>query len=45
VSALERQLGDSRFVEFAETFRNHAVVLLFGRACERQIEPGIFCEV
>ena len=38
VATFEGQFGDARFVEFAETFRDHAVVLFLGGARERQIE-------
>ena len=43
VTAFERQLGDARFVELAETFGDHALVLLLGCARQRQIEPLLFC--
>ena len=35
MSILERQLGDSGFIEFAETFCDHTVVLFLGRAGQR----------
>ena len=45
VTILKRQLGNSRFVQLAQSFRNHCVVLFLRRARERQIEPEIFCEL
>src|SRR5207249_12233573 len=34
----ECELGDARFVEFTQAFRDHAIVLFLGRAREGQIE-------
>ena len=45
VAVLERQLGDPRLIEFAQPFRNHRVVLLFGRARERQLEPKFASQI
>jgi hypothetical protein len=38
MSIFEGELGDAGFVEFAQTFRDHPVVLFLGRACEGEIE-------
>src|SRR5439155_278751 len=38
VTVLEGQLGNARFVEFAQPFRDHSVVLLFGGPSERKIQ-------
>jgi hypothetical protein len=35
VPIFERKLGDAGFIEFAQSLRDHPVVLLPGRACER----------
>ena len=35
MSIFEGELGDSGFVELAQTFRDHALVLFLGRARER----------
>ena len=35
VAVFERELGDAGFVELAQTFGDHAVVLFLGRARER----------
>jgi hypothetical protein len=40
-SIFEGELGDAGFVEFAEVFADHAVVLFLGRACERQVETKL----
>ena len=34
----ERELGDARFIELAQAFHHHTVVLFLGRARERQIK-------
>ena len=34
VSLFERQLGDPRFIELAQAFRDHAIVLFLGSAGE-----------
>jgi len=39
-AALHYELGDAGFVEFAEAFGDHAVVLLLGRARERQMSSS-----
>ena len=41
VATFEDELGDAGFVEVAEPFGDHAVVLALGCACERQIETEI----
>jgi len=41
VVVFERELGDAGFVEFAEVFGDHAVVLFLCGARERQIEAQI----
>src|SRR5438270_11744747 len=38
VAVFEGQLGDSRLIEFPQPFRNHRVVLLFGRVSKRELE-------
>ena len=38
VAIFEGELGNAGFVELAEVFRDHAVVLSLRRAGERQIE-------
>ena len=45
VTILKRQLGDSGFVQLAQTFRDHRVVLFLRCAREGKIEPKIFCEL
>jgi hypothetical protein len=35
VAVIERQFGDAGFVQVAEAFRDHAVVLIFSRVGER----------
>jgi len=35
VAVFENEFGDARFVEFAEVFGDHAVVLFLRRARER----------
>ena len=40
VAIFEGELGDAGFVEIAEAFGDHAVVLFLGRARERQIEAN-----
>ena len=41
MSIFESELGDSRFVELAQTFRDHPLILFFGRARERQFETEL----
>jgi hypothetical protein len=41
VTIFEGELGDAGFVEFAEAFGDHAVVLFLRRARERQVEAEI----
>ena len=41
VAVFERELGDAGFVEFAEVFGDHAVVLFLCGARERYIEAEI----
>jgi hypothetical protein len=41
VAIFEGELGDAGFVEVAETFGDHAVVLFLGGAGERQIEAEV----
>ena len=41
VAILERELRDAGFVEVAEAFRNHVVVLVLSSARERQIETEV----
>ena len=38
---VKREFGDAGFVEVAETFGDHAVVLFLGGARERQIETEV----
>ena len=38
IPIFEGQLGDPRFIELAQAFRHHAIVLFLGRARERQVE-------
>src|SRR5439155_23469804 len=45
MAIFEGEFGDSRFVELAQTFGDHAVVLFLGRARERQIEAGAVREL
>ena len=45
MAVFERELGDAGFVEVAETFGDHAVVLFLGGARERQIETEIAREL
>ena len=44
VAIFERELGDAGFVEVAEAFGDHAVVLFLGCTRERQIETEIVRE-
>jgi hypothetical protein len=44
VAILERELGDAGFVEISEAFGDHAVVLFFCTARQRQIETQIVRE-
>jgi hypothetical protein len=39
VTIFEGEFGDTGFVEIAEAFGDHAVVLFLGRAGQRQINP------
>ena len=41
VTILKRQFGDARFIQFTQPFGNHSVILLFGCACQRQIETNL----
>src|SRR5947199_5040416 len=55
MSIFERKLSDSGLVELAQTFRDHPLVLFFGRTREWKLEaeltrkvernPAIFCGV
>ena len=42
---LECELGDARFIELAQTFRNHRVVLFFRCPRKRQIETELFSKL
>ncbi len=44
MAILERELGDAGFVEISEAFGDHAVVLFFCTARQRQIETQIVRE-
>ena len=41
MAIFEGELGNARFIELAQTFRHHAIVLFLGRARERQIEAKL----
>src|SRR5207237_7051000 len=41
MSIFECQLGDSRLIELAQTFRDHALVLFFSRAREWKLETEL----
>ena len=45
VVIFERELGDAGFVELAEAFGDHAIVLFLGGARERQIEAEVAREI
>src|SRR5713101_1996477 len=45
MSTFEREFGDAGFVELAQTFRDHALVLLLGRTRKRQIETELTREL
>ncbi len=45
MSIFEGEFGDSGFIEFAKSFRDHLVVLLFCRASERKIETEAAREI
>ena len=42
---LKRQLGDSGFIQFAQSFRDHRVVLLLGGARQRKIEAKLVRQI
>ena len=45
MSIFESELGDSRFVELAQTFRDHALILVFGRLGQWEIKTELTPEV
>src|SRR5438067_511755 len=45
VTVLEGQLSNSWFVEFAQPFCDHGVILLFSGAGEGEIQPQFACEI